>query len=172
MAAPQRRWAAELLYVWFHTLRPRDWFQPGPRVDAMLRERFGHELAMLSPRPSAEFLSDPATALASVLLFDQIPRNLHRGSPQAFASDRLARAIAVGALDKGWNAALTLPQCQFLAMPLMHSEDISDQMRSLRFFGGLTLEETAHVLRVSVGTVRRDWTLAQAWLYRELGTDT
>jgi RNA polymerase sigma factor (TIGR02999 family) len=38
----------------------------------------------------------------------------------------------------------------------------------LRFFGGLTLEETAHVLSVSVGTVRRDWTLAQAWLFREL----
>jgi RNA polymerase sigma factor (TIGR02999 family) len=39
----------------------------------------------------------------------------------------------------------------------------------LRFFGGLSLEETAHVLDVSVGTVRRDWSLAQAWLYRELG---
>lgn len=39
----------------------------------------------------------------------------------------------------------------------------------LRFFGGLTHEEAAHVLEVSVGTVRRDWTLAQAWLYRELG---
>jgi RNA polymerase sigma factor (TIGR02999 family) len=39
----------------------------------------------------------------------------------------------------------------------------------LRFFGGLSLEETAHVLNVSVGTVRRDWSLAQAWLYRELG---
>ncbi len=38
----------------------------------------------------------------------------------------------------------------------------------LRFFGGLSLEETAHVLNVSVGTVRRDWSLAQAWLYREL----
>jgi RNA polymerase sigma-70 factor (ECF subfamily) len=38
----------------------------------------------------------------------------------------------------------------------------------LRFFGGLSLEETAHVLDVSVGTVRRDWSLAQAWLYREL----
>jgi RNA polymerase sigma-70 factor, ECF subfamily len=38
----------------------------------------------------------------------------------------------------------------------------------LRFFGGLSLEETAAVLRVSVGTVRRDWSLAQAWLYREL----
>ena len=38
----------------------------------------------------------------------------------------------------------------------------------LRFFGGLTYEETAHVLNVSVGTIRRDWSLAQAWLYREL----
>src|SRR5216684_755458 len=38
----------------------------------------------------------------------------------------------------------------------------------LRFFGGLSLEETAEALRVSVGTVRRDWSLAQAWLYREL----
>jgi RNA polymerase sigma factor (sigma-70 family) len=38
----------------------------------------------------------------------------------------------------------------------------------LRFFGGLTYEEAAHVLDVSVGTVRRDWSLAQAWLYREL----
>ncbi len=38
----------------------------------------------------------------------------------------------------------------------------------LRFFGGLSLEETAEVLQVSVGTVRRDWSLARAWLYREL----
>jgi RNA polymerase sigma factor (TIGR02999 family) len=39
----------------------------------------------------------------------------------------------------------------------------------LRFFGGLNLQETADVLHVSVGTVRRDWSLARAWLYRELG---
>ena len=38
----------------------------------------------------------------------------------------------------------------------------------LRFFGGLSLDEVAHVLDVSVGTVRRDWSLAQAWLFREL----
>jgi RNA polymerase sigma factor (TIGR02999 family) len=38
----------------------------------------------------------------------------------------------------------------------------------LRFFGGLSLEETAEALEVSVGTVRRDWSLAEAWLFREL----
>jgi RNA polymerase sigma factor (TIGR02999 family) len=42
----------------------------------------------------------------------------------------------------------------------------------LRFFGGLSLDEAAHVLGVSVGTVRRDWSLAQAWLYRELTRET
>jgi RNA polymerase sigma-70 factor, ECF subfamily len=42
----------------------------------------------------------------------------------------------------------------------------------LRFFGGLSLEEAAHVLNVSVGTVRRDWSLAQAWLFRELSGRT
>ncbi len=41
----------------------------------------------------------------------------------------------------------------------------------LRFFGGLSLEETAEVLDVSVGTVRRDWSLARAWLYRELNRE-
>lgn len=38
----------------------------------------------------------------------------------------------------------------------------------LRYFGGLTIEETAQVLRVSVVTVKRDWTTARAWLYREV----
>lgn len=42
------------------------------------------------------------------------------------------------------------------------------QVVELRFFGGLSLEETAEVLKVSEGTVRRDWSMAQAWLYREL----
>jgi RNA polymerase sigma factor (TIGR02999 family) len=42
----------------------------------------------------------------------------------------------------------------------------------LRFFGGLSLEETAVALEVSVGTVRRDWSLARAWLYRELNRKT
>ena len=42
------------------------------------------------------------------------------------------------------------------------------QVVELRFFAGLSLEETAEALNVSVGTVRRDWSLAEAWLFREL----
>jgi uncharacterized protein (DUF924 family) len=100
----------------------------------LLKKRFARQLAALSPQPAESFLSDPLTALAAVLLFDQVPRNLHRGSPKAYAFDGLARAIAREALDREWDKRLTPEQRQFLAMPLMHSEEIADQRRSLAFY--------------------------------------
>jgi uncharacterized protein (DUF924 family) len=137
LAAAQRRWAAELLHFWFHKLRARDWFMPDPRVDAELRRRFGRELTALGTRPAGEFLADPRTALAAVLLFDQLPRNLHRGTPHAYAFDARARTIAHEALRRGWDSALSRSERQFLAMPLMHSEQIADQRRSLALYARL-----------------------------------
>ena len=110
---------------------------PDPRVDSLLRRRFRRELTSLGSRHAGDFLDDPRTALAAVLLFDQLPRNLFRKSPRAYAYDRLACAIATGALDRGWDRSLTASQRQFLAMPLMHSEHIADQQRSLRYFARL-----------------------------------
>lgn len=137
MAAPQRDWAAELVHLWFHTLRPRDWFAPNSRVDSLLRRRFERELTALRLRPAHDFCDDPHTALASVLLFDQLPRNLYRGTPRAFAFDPLARGICREALRRGWDMHLTRGQRQFLAMPLMHSEDIADQRLSLAYYARL-----------------------------------
>ena len=137
MAAPQRRWAAELLHFWFHKLGPEARFRPDPRVDAEFRRRFERELTWLRRRPANEFLTDPLSALAAVLLFDQLPRNLYRGSAAAFAFDRLADAIAKGALNRRLDDGLSLDQRQFLAMPLMHSERIADQRRSLAIFSRL-----------------------------------
>lgn len=134
MTVPRRRWAAELLHCWFHDLRPADWWGGSDAIDAMLRRRFGHDLAMLGTRPVHEFLRDPLTARAAILLFDQVPRNIHRGTPQAFAYDPLARAIAKGGLGRGWDLAAPKRQRQFLYMPLMHSEAIADQRLSLAMF--------------------------------------
>ncbi len=60
------------------------------------------------------------------------------------------------ALDDALNAleAIDLRKCQVVEM---------------RFFAGMSLEETAEVLHLSVGTIKRDWRLARAWLARELG---
>jgi len=56
-------------------------------------------------------------------------------------------------------------------MPLKALEAVDPrkcQVREMRFFGGLSIAEAAEVLGVSPGTVRRDWSLAQSWLHREL----
>lgn len=137
MAAARRSWAAELLHFWFHDLRPGHWFGRNLFVDEALRRRFGRELAMLARRPASEFLGDPATARAAVLLFDQVPRNLHRGLPRAFATDPLARAIAKGAIARGWVKDLGKHERQFLYMPLMHSESRADQRLSLALYAAL-----------------------------------
>lgn len=134
MAAPQRRWAAELLHFWFHSLKPSDWFNPGVGVDKALRKRFESDLLMLWNRPAPEFLGDPQIALAAVLLFDQIPRNIYRDTRRAFAFDPLARTITRSALSSGYDSDLTRRQCQFLAMPLMHSEFMADQLWSREYF--------------------------------------
>jgi RNA polymerase sigma factor (TIGR02999 family) len=71
------------------------------------------------------------------------------------ADGPLARGVDLIALDDALKSLETLSARQARVI-------------ELRFFGGLSLEEAAHVLDVSVGTVRRDWSLAQAWLFREL----
>ena len=134
MALVPRRWAADLLHVWFHRLRPPQWFMRDDAVDALLRRRFAPLLTGLARRPVREFLRDPLTARAAILLFDQVPRNSFRDSPRAFATDRLAAAIARGALARGWDWRLSRAQRQFLLLPLMHSEAIADQRLSLRRF--------------------------------------
>ena len=134
MAAAQRFWAADLLHHWFHQLRPDQWFGRSDVVDEELRRRFERNLKALGNRPAREFLRDPPTARAAVLLFDQLPRNLYRDTPQAFAFDALAREICKGVIARGWDEKLGLHERQFLYMPLMHSEAIADQLLSLRLF--------------------------------------
>lgn len=134
MSLASRRWAAELLHVWFHKLDPGAWWGGSDALDTEFERRFRPELEALFIMPPESFASDPSTALAAVLLFDQVPRNIHRGTPAAFAYDPLARDIARIALGRGFDARLARQQVQFLAMPLMHSEDIADQRRSLAAF--------------------------------------
>lgn len=137
MAAAGRRWAAEILHVWFNRIRPQQRFAADDGVDAMLRRRFARDWAALRKCAPADFLTDPLTARAAVLLFDQVPRNIFRGDGRAFATDGLARAIAIGAIRRGWDRDLSLEERQFLAMPLMHSEAIADQRLSWCYYARL-----------------------------------
>lgn len=133
--------AVDLLTFWFEDHGRADWFGGGPEFDAKVRERFGGLYDAHRDDSAADHLATPVTALAAILLFDQIPRNLFRDDARAFATDPLARAIARGVLDEGWEERLTAEGRQFAAMPFMHSEDLADQDRSVALFERLGNEE-------------------------------
>ena len=134
MVAAARPWAREMLRVWFHDLGNGDWYGGGDSVDALLRRRFVDDLKRLGHRPAHAFLGEPQIALAAILLFDQIPRNLFRDTAQAFAYDSLALAISRGVIARGWLARMDAAERQFALMPLMHSENIASQRLSVRAF--------------------------------------
>jgi len=134
MTAASRPWARELLRVWFHDLGTRDWFGGGDGVDAMLQRRFEVDLQRLAHRPAYEFTKEPQVALAAILLFDQIPRNLYRDTANAFAYDPLTLQLTHHLIAKGWLSRFDRHERQFALMPLMHSENIADQRLAVRLF--------------------------------------
>ena len=71
-----------------------------------------------------------------MLVFDQLPRNLFRGSARAFALDAHARDVANRAIASGYDLAIELERRRFLYVPFEHSESLADQDRSLALFEG------------------------------------
>jgi len=135
MAAKPADWAADLLHIWFDQLEPSDWFSKNDAVDAVLRDHFEDALKAADSLPISTFLTDPETVCAAILLFDQIPRNIYRNNARAFAFDAKAVRLAKAAIAKGWDEGLPEGWRQFVAMPLMHSENLADQEESAAYFG-------------------------------------
>ena len=127
-------WPDELLFVFFERLGPSDWWRQNTAVDDMLRRRFADEWNALRHCPAPNFLSSRKRAFAAIVLFDQIPRNINRGTALAFVSDPLALELSEAFIARGWDRTLPDEQRQFAAMPLMHSENLRDQQASLRYF--------------------------------------
>ena len=126
-------WRADVLKFWFG-LDPKQWWKSDPALDHEIKQRFLRLWAEKRQLPVATFLTDALTALAGVILFDQLPRNMFRGDAEQFATDPLALAIAKRAVDTGLDEQLEPQERGFLYMPFQHSENIDDQNRSLLLF--------------------------------------
>jgi len=126
-------WRAEVLKFWF-ALTYDDWWKGSPELDHRVREQFLKLWAEKRQLPVDSFLSDPLTALAAVILFDQFPRNMFRGHADQLATDHLALAIANAAVDRDLDKVLKPEERSFLYMPFQHSENLADQNRSMLLF--------------------------------------
>lgn len=129
-------WVDDVLGFWFDELEPSDWFEKDEQLDARIRDRFGalHE-ALRSE--SVAVRDTPQGYLAAIIVLDQFSRNLHRGSPEAFACDERALALAQLAIERGYDRALTQTQRKFVYMPFMHSEDLDMQAKCVNLFSAI-----------------------------------
>ncbi|TVQ34773.1 MAG: DUF924 domain-containing protein [Geminicoccaceae bacterium] len=119
--------AGRLVRYWFEDLRPEQWFKADPAVDRVLAERFG-ELPDQALAGALDMWHETAAGtLALVLVLDQLPRNLYRGTAHAFAYDEVARQVARHAIARGFDHGLDLHRRLFLYLPFEHSEALADQ---------------------------------------------
>jgi uncharacterized protein (DUF924 family) len=126
----------EVLRFWFEELRPAAWFRKDARVDDEIRERFLPLHEQVREMQPQDFTT-PLASVAAVIVLDQFSRNMFRNSPQAFATDPLALAIAQQAIAAGFDRELSETQRYFLYMPFQHSEDQAVQARSVELFATL-----------------------------------
>ena len=112
------------------------WFQSGHSRDAEIRERFGglpEQFQDVAPEAFAE----PKFLLSALLVLDQFPRHLFRGSAQAFAFDAATCQLALHALRQGWEQQLTEIEDVFLLMPLQHTESLDEQVLCVEHYRAL-----------------------------------
>lgn len=128
--------AKAVLQFWFEELEPEQWWRDSA-LDGVIRERFQALHERLANSVPPEWMATPRAALAAVIVLDQFPRNMFRGTARAFATDAKAREIARHAVDRGFDLALGKDERAFLYLPFEHSEDPADQSRSLELFRAL-----------------------------------
>ena len=133
----------EVLRFWFEECCSNDWFRSTPALDEEMRRRFRDTHLMLAAGVPDHWHVDPASRLAAIIVLDQFPRNIYRGTPLAFATDGLARQEAEAALACGADRDMTVEQRTFMYIPFEHSETLGDQERSVSLFRSIGDEQYA-----------------------------
>ena len=124
--------AEDLLRFWLDEVGPAGWYAGGAALDAECRDRFLDAWERARAGAFDGWICAPRSALALVILLDQLPRNMFRNDPRAFATDAKALATAKGAIRRGFDLRVEEPARWFFYMPLVHSEAVGDQERAVR----------------------------------------
>ena len=122
----------QVLSFWLDDVGPKGWYAPTDALDAEITARFGEAWQNARAGTFGLWLTYPAGTLAYIILMDQLPRNMHRGTAAAFSTDRQGIAAAKAAIGRKWDMTIDEPARQFFYLPLMHSENLCDQERCIR----------------------------------------
>ena len=145
--------APEVLTFWFgegadYGKRHKRWFEKDAAFDARVAQRWRKLHEEMLQRKHRDWLDDPCSCLARIIVLDQFPRNIYRGTARAFSSDALALEAAKHLVDRGWDRDFLPVERMFAYLPFEHSESLADQDRACELCEPLKpFPETADVPR-------------------------
>lgn len=126
--------APAVLSFWFDEVGQQRWYARDAALDQRIRMRFASLRDQILVTRAKAWRDTPDHLLAAIIALDQFSRNIFRGTARAFEGDALALELAKLALDRGWIDRVAPERGEFFLMPLMHSEHLADQQRSVEEF--------------------------------------
>lgn len=115
----------DVLQFWFEEIEPAQWWQVDDGFDQLIRDRFSDIHEQAARCELYRWRQQHQGRLAEIIVLDQFSRNIYRNTPQAFAADPLALALAQEAIMLETDAQLDEQQRSFLYLPFMHSESLT-----------------------------------------------
>ncbi|MEA3405850.1 MAG: DUF924 family protein [Pseudomonadota bacterium] len=126
--------AEKLLAYWYSGDMKKHWFNSTPEIDQGLRVKFEGLYDQAVSEKLDSWLESADSGLALVILLDQVPLNIYRGTKKSFDAEAKAIEVARLAIELGYDQQITRDRLSFLYMPLMHSEGMDDQDLSVQQF--------------------------------------
>lgn len=124
----------DVLVFWFEETDPKMWWASDPAFDERIQARFGKLLSQAVQGELYRWRIEPRGRLAEIIVLDQFSRNIHRGTPAAFAQDPMALALAQEAVAAGILERLSSTERAFLLLPYMHSESALIHVEAERLY--------------------------------------
>ena len=125
--------AADVLAFWREAGEDK-WFEKDTAFNDAIRTRFLETYEAAVAGRLTDWEATRETALALVIVLDQFPRNMFRGSARTFWADPLARGVADRAIARGFDAETPVAERAFFYLPFEHSEMLADQERCCALF--------------------------------------
>ena len=143
-----------MLDFWFGTPNSRErgrprraWFQKSDVFDKEVYRRFLAAWERAAGGKLERWRATPLASLALIVVLDQFPRNMFRGTARSFASDSLALAAARETIARGFDLLLSPVERLFIHLPFEHAEDLAAQRRSLALCRALDPEDMQYAKR-------------------------
>ena len=126
---------ANIIDFWFSKENQPLWFAKNKKFDDLIKNKFHNVYQQAASGNLDHWKNTPEGLLALIIILDQFPRNMFRDKAQAFATDEKALYFTKYAINHGLNNKLSKKEYKhFLYLPLMHSENLTDQKLCLDLF--------------------------------------